>query len=157
MKQKELPADDCLLLCIDGFYQAYGRGAFALSRAMKYRVLRRHRPWGEVLTCGFPDLLLGKVFLRLRKTRADVEMLENNAFLVHNIDDTPDETMVWDADDDDLFMTSEPTLCVTEDWLADAVTSFNTKETNNVDAMCYMKTLQERLSQTTSCHRYLPL
>ena len=94
------------------------------------------------------------MFLRLRKTRADVEMLDNNAFLVHNIDDTPDETMVWEAEDEESIFASGPTLCVTEDWLADAVKSFNTEETSDADAMRYVKTLQKRLKQTTSCHRY---
>ena len=154
MKQKGLPANSCLLVYIDGFYQAYGSGAFALARAMKYRVVRRHRPWGEVLTCGFPDLVLGMVCLRLRKSRSDVEMLEDNAFLIHNLDDTPDETMVWEAEDEDSIFSSGPTLCVTEDWLADAVASFNTKETSPDDAMRYVMTLQKRLKQATSCYRY---
>jgi hypothetical protein len=154
IQQKLLPEEDCLLIMVDGFYQAYGLGAFALARVMKYRVLRRHRPWGEVLTCGFPDLVLAKVCLRLRKTRADVELLGDNAFLVHGLNGEPDESQVWDADDDDTPMTSEPTLCVTEDWLADAVTGFNAEEATPEEAMLFVKTLQKRLSQTTSCHRY---
>ena len=43
-----------LLILIGSFLHAYGYGAFALARATGYRVLRKQRKWGEVLTCGFP-------------------------------------------------------------------------------------------------------
>lgn len=42
------------LMAVGMFYHAYGCGAFALSRATGYRVLRKHRKHGDILTCGFP-------------------------------------------------------------------------------------------------------
>ena len=42
------------LIAVGMFYHAYGNGAFALARATGYRVLRKHRKHGDILTCGFP-------------------------------------------------------------------------------------------------------
>ena len=42
------------LIAVGMFYHAYGGGAFALSRATDYRVLRKHRKGGDILVCGFP-------------------------------------------------------------------------------------------------------
>jgi hypothetical protein len=148
-----------VLVHINGYYQAYGPGAYALSRALHYRVVRRQRPWGEVLTCGFPDLVLAKVCLQLRKARADMEPLSNNTFLVYGLDGTPDETMVWNAvEPPGAAVTEKPTVCVTVDWLADAVTSYNIVESSPKDAMHFISHLQQCLSQTTPVYdiRYQP-
>lgn len=155
--QASLAEKGHILVHVDGFYQAYGPGAYALSRALGYRVVRRRRPWGEVLTCGFPDALLGMVCMRLRKTRADMELLSDNTFLVYGLDGTPDETMVWNAvEPPGAAVTEKPTVCVTVDWLADAVTSYNLFESSVKDALHFINMLQRRLNQATTCIRYQP-
>ena len=42
------------LVLVGKFFHACGNGAFALSRATGYRVVRKQRRWGEVVLCGFP-------------------------------------------------------------------------------------------------------
>lgn len=146
-----------ILVLVNGFYQAYGPGAYALSRALHYRVVRRWRPWGEVLTCGFPEAVLGKACLRLRKTRADIELLADNTFLVYGLDGTPDETMVWDAvEEPEVGVNEEPTVCVAVDWLADAVTGFDTHESTPSDAIHFIGMLQRCMRLSTTCIRYQP-
>ena len=46
--------EEFYLMLIGKFLHAYGHGAFALARATGYRVRRKPRKGGEVLTCGFP-------------------------------------------------------------------------------------------------------
>lgn len=146
-----------VLVHIGGYYQAYGPGAYALSRALNYRVIRRRRPWGEVLTCGFPDIVLSRVCLRLRKTRADMELLSDNTFLVYGLDGTPDDVLVWDAvEEAGTTVTDEPTVCVAVDWLADAVMGYDLFESSVKDALHFINMLQRRLNQATTCIRYQP-
>ena len=54
-------------MAVGMFYHAYGCGAFALSRATGYRVLRKQRKHGDVLVCGFPASQLDTVLQRIRE------------------------------------------------------------------------------------------
>lgn len=158
--QVRLGINEYLLVLTDGFYHTYGAGAFALARLMNYRVVRRQRPWGEVLTCGFPDLILGLVCLRIREAGGDVELIEDHLFLIHGLDGTPDEVLVWEPEDKSIATSStakELTISATVDWLADAVMSFNVDVATLDETMSFVRTLQQRLSQTTNCKRYQPL
>ena len=56
------------LIAVGMFYHANGCGAFALSRATSYRVLRKHRKHGDILTCGFLANQLDTVLQRIRET-----------------------------------------------------------------------------------------
>ena len=65
--QAERGNQEFFLILVGSFLHAYGHGAFALSRATGYRVMRKQRrQLGEVLTTGFPvaqlDAVREKVF-----------------------------------------------------------------------------------------------
>ena len=64
-RQEQTDNREYLLVLVGSFLQAYGNGAFALSRATGYRVVRKQRKWGEVLTCGFPAIQFDRVRLQV--------------------------------------------------------------------------------------------
>ena len=80
-----------------GFFHAYGCGAFALARVTGFRVLRKRRKAGEVLTTGFPVASLPKVRELLYAAGASVEERSQQLLLFGGIDGTPDESMVSQA------------------------------------------------------------
>ena len=82
------------LMAVGMFYHAYGCGAFALSRATGYRVLRKQRKHGDVLVCGFPVTQLDTVLQRIREAGGEVEQTGEKTFLFRGLDGTADETMV---------------------------------------------------------------
>ena len=49
------------MILIGSFMHAYGNGAFALSRATGYRVMRKRRKAGNLVTTGFPIASLEQV------------------------------------------------------------------------------------------------
>ena len=72
-----------IVICM--FYHAYGNGAFALSRATGYRVLRKHRKGGDILVCGFPANQLDMVLQRIREAGGEVEPAGENTFLLRGV------------------------------------------------------------------------
>ncbi len=145
--QQLVGCEEYLLIPINGFYYAYGAGAFALSRVMEYRVVRRRSQDGDVLTCGFPDMLLAQVLNRLGRAGAEIEMMDDQVFLFRGLDGTPDDVMIWDSEDaeDNIVIDKEPPANVAVDWLADAVMGFNAKEATPTDALTFIKTVQGQL------------
>ena len=49
-RQEQAGNREYYLVLVGSFLHAYGHGAFALARATGYRVMRKQRKWGEVLT-----------------------------------------------------------------------------------------------------------
>ena len=82
------------LIAVGMFYHAYGCGAFALARATGYRVLRKHRKHGDILTCRFPATQLEAVLPRLREAGGVVEQAGEKTFLFRGLDGTPGESMI---------------------------------------------------------------
>ena len=147
--QQLVDTGEYLLVPVRGFYYAYGSGAFALSRVMSYRVVRRRSENGEVLTCGFPDTMLAQVLHRLNRAGAEVEMMGDQVFLFRGLDGTVDDDMVWDSEDpeeiDGAIADGEPAVNAAVDWLADAVMGFDTEEATANDAMLFLKSVQGHL------------
>lgn len=52
--QEQTGNQEYYLMLVGSFLHAYGHGVYALSRVTGYRVMRKQRKWGEVLTAGFP-------------------------------------------------------------------------------------------------------
>jgi len=82
------------LVAVGMFYHAYGCGAFALSRATGYRVLRKQCKCGDVLVCGFPANQLDTVLQRIREAGGEVEQTGEKTFLFRGLDGMPDESMI---------------------------------------------------------------
>ena len=139
------------------FLRAYGCGAFALSRATGYRVVRQQRKRGAVDVCGFPSAQLDLVRQRLQAAGAEVEQSGDDCWLFRGVDGTPDPAMVAEP-----AHTPEPRLqtqyATTEilpaadgyGWLAQAVKDFNLSQSTPMDAMVFMNTLQQEIRQRES-------
>ena len=69
------------LMLMGQFYHAYGHGAFALSRVTGYRVMRKQRRGGEVLTVGFPINCLERVQTRIQENKGQIRQLDEKTFL----------------------------------------------------------------------------
>ena len=138
------------LIAVGMFYHAYGCGAFALARATGYRVLRKHRKHGDILTCGFPANQLEMVLQRIREAGGEVEQTGEKTFLFRGLDGTADEKLVK----------QDPTHSPSPekggelrgdsprragDWLADELLSFNLSLSTPMDAMNLIARLQKRL------------
>jgi hypothetical protein len=115
------------LIAVGMFYHAYGNGAFALARATGYRVLRKHRKHGDILTCGFPANQLDMVLQRIREAGSEVEQTAEKTFLFRGLDGTPDENMISEQKPQTV---TSPTKDVPQSeapfsWLVDELLSFN--------------------------------
>ena len=105
------------LMLVGKFFIAYGHGAFALSRGSGYRVMRKPRKNGFVLTCGFPIGQFDKVLLRVRDAGGQIEPLEQKLYRFSGLDGTPDERMICEqkvhslSDDDKIIFVNIPRLC----------------------------------------------
>lgn len=160
-KQEQTGNQEYYLMLVGSFLHAYGNGAFALARATGYRVLRKQRKWGEVLTLGFPAGRLDLVRQRVRDAGGDVEQVDQKTFLFRGIDGTPDPAMVSEpARTGGQFslrkcgdaIRCEPELTLGQspsDWLAEAVRGFNLSVSTPMDAMLFISSLQQRLSEQT--------
>lgn len=60
-KQRKSNNTELYLLRVGMFFHAYDAAAFAVARLTGYKVMRRQRRMGEVLTCGFPTAKLQDV------------------------------------------------------------------------------------------------
>lgn len=144
----------CLLL-VGSFLRAYGHGAFALSRATGYRVVRKERKGGVVYACGFPASQLGLVSERLQAAGGELEQEGEGLWLFRGLDGTPDEAMVSEPKQAKQQPAAAPTVPLavaaavrqmpTADWLLEAVMGFNLSMSTPVDAMVFLGSLQQEI------------
>ncbi len=115
------------LIAVGMFYHAYGCGAFALSRATGYRVLRKHRKHSDILTCGFPVNQLEMVLQRIREADGEVEQTGEKTFLFRGLDGTPDDKLIAEQMPQIAIPPSKEVLQseASFSWLADELLSFN--------------------------------
>ena len=98
-KQEENGQQEYYLILIGSFLHAYGQGAFALARATGYKVKRKHRKLGEVLTAGFPATRIDQVMEKIVAAGGEAAPLEDGkTWLFKGIDGTPDESMIAEPD-----------------------------------------------------------
>lgn len=152
MERQELAGNkEYFLVLVGSFLHAYGHGAFALARATGYRVMRKQRKWGEVLTVGFPAGRLDLVRQRLRDAGGYVEQVDDKTWMFRDVDGTPDRHMVCDPAPAPSQRV-EGSGCAaapasSPEWLAEAVCSFNLSMSTPMDAMLFIGTLQQRLKE----------
>lgn len=143
------------MVLVGSFLQAYGNGAFALARVTGYRVRRKQRKWGEVLTCGFPAIQFDRVRLQVYAAGGEVEQEDDKTYLFRGLDGTPDQQMVCEPapkpkpepKPQTQYATTEnlPAACG-YGWLAEAVRAYNLSQSTQMDAMLFISTLQHRLT-----------
>ena len=138
------------MILIGSFVNAYGHGAFALSRATGYRVIRKQRKeLGEILTTGFQIASLDRVRTKIFEAGGEMDALDDKTWIFRGIDGTPDLAMVSDPKPKqrDQGAKVPGTSAPSSDWLADEVRRFNLSMSTPLDAMLFLGTLQERLKQ----------
>ncbi|MBQ4386841.1 MAG: hypothetical protein II822_04495 [Prevotella sp.] len=142
------------LILVGRFLHAYGNGAFALARATGYRVMRKQRKWGEVLTLGFPIDMFDRVRDRIRDAGGDVESIDDKTWVFRNLDGMPDPQMVCEPRPKVNPAPAHPlereeSGCAGKanqyDWLAEAVWNFNLSASTPMEAMLFVRDLQQRL------------
>ena len=137
------------LIAVGMFYHAYGCGAFALSRATGYRVLRKQRKRGDILVCGFPTSQLDTALQRIREAGGEVEQTGEKTFLFRGLDGTADEKLI--AEQKPQTVTSPPKDVPQSEapfsWLVDELLSFNLSLSTPMDAMNLIARLQRRLRE----------
>jgi len=138
------------LMLMGQFYHAYGHGAFALSRATGYRVMRKQRRGGEVLTVGFPINCLERVQTRIQENKGQIRQLDEKTFLFSGIDGTPDLSLVQEpqktaaiqTDGDENVSAREgyaPAAC---DGCLQELLAFNLSSATPIDAMNFLNQMQ---------------
>jgi len=140
MKQEENGNQEYYLILIGSFYHAYEAGAFALARATGYRVHRKHRKMGDILTCGFPADRLYGVVRKIEDAGGSASQLpEGKAWRFSGIDGTADENMVKDS-----VMNKGAAPLAMQD-IARAITDFNLSTATPLQAMMFIGELQKRI------------
>ncbi|MBP3757699.1 MAG: hypothetical protein J6I61_10520 [Prevotella sp.] len=139
------------LMLVGKFLHAVGSGAFALSLATGYRVMRKKRKDGEMLVCGFPIEKMGVVKQRIFDHGGTIEEADENLFLFRGIDGTPDEALVCEPKSNVSIpgRVSRDSTAVHAgyQWLADEVLRFNLSMSTPLDAMLFLGTLQQRIKE----------
>lgn len=95
--QKKNGDKEFYLLKVGMFYHAYDCGAFALSRATRYKIKKKIRKNGdEVLVCGFPLSSIEKVKECVKDIGGAISSVNDNQdiYLIKDIDGSPDLSMV---------------------------------------------------------------
>lgn len=141
------------LVLVGKFFHACGCGAFALSRATGYRVMRKQRKWGEVMVCGFPIDRFDLVRDRIRDAGGDIYSQDDKTWMFRGLNGTPDPQMVCEPAPKPEPKPQELTAS-TENlpaadgygWLAEAVRGFNLSQSTPMDAMLFVNDLQHRLN-----------
>lgn len=151
-KQAQNGNREFYMILVGRFLHAYEGGAFALSRVMGYRVIRKHRKTGDVLVAGFPidqfDLVRG----RIREAGGEIEDMGTNTWVFRGLDGTPDERMVCEPQQKhqapDASRISQPSMVAAPaatTWLEETIMSFNLSASTPMQAMLFLNDVQQRL------------
>ena len=159
-RQQQSGNKEFYLVLVGKFLHAIDHGAFALSRATGYKVVRKQRKNGPVLVCGFPIDRLDIVRQRLRDAGAWVEQINDKLYRFNGLDGSPDDRMISHNEakshNGALELRSLATKgtqdcprCedswVHDSWLEKALLSFNLSMSTPMDAMNLIAKLQQQL------------
>lgn len=140
------------LILIGSFMHAYGNGAFALARATGYRVMRKRRKAGNLVTTGFPIASLEQVRACIAAAGGELERIDDKTYVFRGIDGTPDDQMVKEPHCTPPYTKPVPrSVPVGRDklqWLKDAIQNFNLSMSTPMDAMLFIGTLQQQLKDS---------
>ena len=151
--QEQRGNQEFFLILVGSFLHAYGHGAFALSRATGYRVMRKQRKQlGEVLTTGFPIARLDNVREKIFAAGGEMESLDDKTWIFRGINGAPDTALVSEPLPKPQQAASQPpavpgAAAASASWLADEVRRFNLSMSTPMDTMNFVNQLQQRLKQ----------
>lgn len=146
-RQEQSGNKQLLLVLIGGFYHAYESAAYALGRATGYKVVRKHRKMGDIVTCGFAASRISQVCQRLREAGAEVEQEDDRLWLFCGIDPTPDESMVCQEQSKNKVTMSVVKPLHSPLSLVEEVLNFPLSQSTPMDAMMFISRLQQQLRQ----------
>lgn len=157
IRQEASGNTEFFMILIGRFLHAYGNGAFALARITGYHVRRKRRKVGEVLVLGFPIDRLDSVRDKIRDAGGDVESVDNKTWMFRGVDGTPDDKMISEPkqaeEQQEITVppvtTSMPTGHADNNWLVEAVRSFDLSMSTPMDAMMFLNSLKQRLLRQT--------
>lgn len=132
------------LILVGSFYHAYGRGAFCLARATKYRVMRKKRKYGEVLTCGFPATKLMHVESLFKAAGAFLTLMNNGIYRFSGFDATPDDNLVCEPATRPFA--SATAVSLKDDPVRSKLKAFQLSASTPMDAMVLVNELQRMIS-----------
>ena len=143
--QQQSGNQEFYLILIGSFMHAYGNGAFALSRATGYRVMRKQRKQlGEILTTGFPISQLDNVRNKIYDAGGEMEKVNEKTWIFRGIDGKPDESVISEI----INPTPGPApKRGGELGLVDEIIGFNLSMSTPMDAMNFIAKLQQQLKQ----------
>lgn len=142
--QQQSGNQEFYLILVGSFLHAYGNGAFALSRATGYRVMRKQRKQlGEILTTGFPISQLDSVRNKIYDAGGEIEKVDEKTWIFRGIDGTPDESMIAEPNTTPGPLPKRGG----ELGLVDEIIGFNLSMSTPMDAMNFIAKLQQQLKQ----------
>lgn len=153
-RQEQSGNKELLLVLIGGFYHAFEAAAYALGRVTGYKVVRKHRKMGDIVTCGFAASQIEQVCQRLKEAGAELKQEDEHLWLFSGIDATTDESMIVvkpprvKGRTMTIVSSQEPALNFPQadfGWLAEAVKSFNLSMSTPMDAMQFISVLQQEM------------
>ncbi len=146
-KQEELGNQTFYLALVGKFLHAIDYGAFALSRATGYKIVRKKRKSCELPICGFPIEKLDVVRERIREAGGYIEQINNQLFRFGGIDGTPDESMVSEPTHNKTDVPSRNDVSnATQSYLVNEILSFNISLSTPMDAMNFIVKLQKYIN-----------
>lgn len=148
-QQQQNGEKEFYLILVGSFLHAYGNGAFALGRATGYRVIRKTRKSGAILTTGFPANRIESVRRSLSEQGGMLEQLDAKTWKFSGIDGTPDEGMVQQpAASSPKLQKSKPTSYSSSgDWLREALDKFDLSRSTPLEAIMFLGTLKQQLDE----------
>jgi len=127
------------------FFLACDCGAFALARATGYRVMRRPRREGCVLTTGFPESRLEKVLGQIAAAGGRIERQDADSFVFSGVDGGEDETLVSEQPRKELRKGKGAERIPAEQTLRETIRSFDLSRSTPMEAMNFIDRLQKQL------------
>lgn len=144
--QEQCGNQEYFMIMIGSFINAYGHGAFALSRVTGYRVIRKQRKeLGEIMSTGFQIASLDSVRAKILAAGGEWDAVDDRTWAFRGIDGTPDLAMVTDPKP--RQQSQQPARPVHDSWLMDEVRRFNLSMSTPMDAMNLIARLQQRIKQ----------
>lgn len=142
-RQRELGGERFLVARSGTFYLACSCGAFALSRATGYRVMRRERKGGRhVLTCGFPAGRLEGVMEQIAAAGGVIEARRDGEFEFSGIDGSPGGLPVAEETGREKPKKSP------SDGLRETILAFDLSRSTPMEAMMFVDRLQRMARET---------
>lgn len=120
------------------FYHAYNAGAYAIARLMHYKIKRKHRKDGDILSAGFPVGNLQDVIRCIENQGGTICSRTENSVVFSGLDILPDEALI----ETDALSSSGN---VHDAALKDAIRNFDLMNSSPMNAMNFISILKKMI------------